>query len=219
MAKSVPTHQKLKSMQTRKRIYKAAVRLLEKYEYTYLTVRNICDEAGLSIGTFYHHFTSKDDLLSFYIADGYVSYAKLRDPGPIDDVCEAIMAKVDIYLSYYLETDFTFLCKYHTTDNKSIDTRNRHSEKQLAKTPFVKEIITLVAAAQSDGYITQAIPSGEIADDIITLTKGGVFEWCLSSGTLDLKRMTQRLVKCYLSTVITDRYREKYPSFCHSLFS
>ena len=29
----------------------------------------ICEEAGVSNGSFYHHFKTKDDLLSYYIED------------------------------------------------------------------------------------------------------------------------------------------------------
>ena len=31
--------------------------------------KNICEEAGVSNGSFYHHFKTKDDLLSYYIED------------------------------------------------------------------------------------------------------------------------------------------------------
>ena len=34
-----------------------------------LSIKNICEEAGVSNGSFYHHFKTKDDLLSYYIED------------------------------------------------------------------------------------------------------------------------------------------------------
>ncbi len=53
----------------RKKIFKAAKRILQKGGYEELSIKNICEEAGVSNGSFYHHFKTKDDLLSYYIED------------------------------------------------------------------------------------------------------------------------------------------------------
>lgn len=37
--------------------------------YEQLSIKNICEEAGVSNGSFYHHFKTKDDLLSYYIEE------------------------------------------------------------------------------------------------------------------------------------------------------
>lgn len=210
MKRNTLTNQQMKSQQTRESIYAAAVRLLEKYGYAYLTVRNICEEAELSIGTFYHHFTNKDDLLAVFISDGYLNYAKTRHHGAIEDVCEAIWINLDDYISYHLETDFDFVCKYHSTDNKTIDTRNKHSDKELARTPLVGKTIDLVARGQKAGHITRALPAGEIADDIITIAKGLIFDWCLTDAAMDLKKVARRLIKIYLAAIVTEQYRAEY---------
>ena len=34
-----------------------------------ISIKNICEEAGVSNGSFYHHFKTKDDLLSYYIEE------------------------------------------------------------------------------------------------------------------------------------------------------
>ena len=51
------------------KIFKAAKRILQKGGYEELSIKNICEEAGVSNGSFYHHFKTKDDLLSYYIED------------------------------------------------------------------------------------------------------------------------------------------------------
>ena len=40
----------------------------------YLTVRNICDEAGVSTGSFYNLFDSKDDLVFYYLQNVFTEY-------------------------------------------------------------------------------------------------------------------------------------------------
>ena len=55
--------QQQKSMETKARIFAAAKNILQKDGYEALSIKNICDEAGVSNGSFYHHFKTKDDLL------------------------------------------------------------------------------------------------------------------------------------------------------------
>ena len=57
--------QQIKSRETRAKIFQAAKRILQKQGYEQLSIKNICEEAGVSNGSFYHHFKTKDDLLSY----------------------------------------------------------------------------------------------------------------------------------------------------------
>ena len=63
------SRQQQKSKETKERIFRAAKRILQKNGYEELSIKNICEEAGVSNGSFYHHFKTKDDLLSYYIED------------------------------------------------------------------------------------------------------------------------------------------------------
>ena len=63
------SRQQQKSRETKEKIFKAAKRILQKGGYEELSIKNICEEAGVSNGSFYHHFKTKDDLLSYYIED------------------------------------------------------------------------------------------------------------------------------------------------------
>ena len=61
--------QQQKSKETKERIFRAAKHILQKKGYEELSIKNICEEAGVSNGSFYHHFKTKDDLLSYYIEE------------------------------------------------------------------------------------------------------------------------------------------------------
>lgn len=63
------SRQQQKSRETKEKIFNAAKRILQKGGYEELSIKNICEEAGVSNGSFYHHFKTKDDLLSYYIED------------------------------------------------------------------------------------------------------------------------------------------------------
>lgn len=61
--------QQQKSLETKNRIFSAAKSILQRKGYDALSIKNICEEAGVSNGSFYHHFKTKDDLLSYYIEE------------------------------------------------------------------------------------------------------------------------------------------------------
>ena len=67
------SRQQKKSKETKARIFHAAKTILQKQGYDQLSIKNICDEAGVSNGSFYHHFKTKDDLLSYYIKNSQAS--------------------------------------------------------------------------------------------------------------------------------------------------
>ena len=81
------TKQQQKSYETKERIFKAAKKILQKSGYENLSIKNICEEAGVSNGSFYHHFKTKDDLLSYYIEDQpALNPDFLEEPKSIQDV-------------------------------------------------------------------------------------------------------------------------------------
>ena len=61
----------------RERIIEASLKLFEQHGFHGVTVNQIVETAGISKGGFYHHFTSKDELL-FVIHDIFITYVLER---------------------------------------------------------------------------------------------------------------------------------------------
>ena len=53
-----------KYFNTATRMDKAFLELLEKKDFSYITVKEICEKAGVNRSTFYLHYETIDDLLS-----------------------------------------------------------------------------------------------------------------------------------------------------------
>ena len=76
---------------------KAFLQLLEKKDFAYITVKELCEAAGVNRSTFYLHYETMGDLLAEctqYLNDQFLSYmqhdsvsfvAKLRDR-PLDEL-------------------------------------------------------------------------------------------------------------------------------------
>jgi len=56
---------------------KALIALLEKKDFEYITIKEICEKAGVNRSTFYLHYENTSDLLkevTQYITDGFLGY-------------------------------------------------------------------------------------------------------------------------------------------------
>jgi AcrR family transcriptional regulator len=64
-----PTHQALKSAQTKARLIEATIRCLIKYGYAKTTTPKVAEEAGLSRGAMLHHFENGGQLMQATIIE------------------------------------------------------------------------------------------------------------------------------------------------------
>ena len=55
MAKK-PTRRQEKALETKNRIYTAAINLMDRKGFENITIIDISKEAGVSVGAFYHYF-------------------------------------------------------------------------------------------------------------------------------------------------------------------
>ena len=51
---------------TKDELSRTAIRLFREEGYRNVTVNKICEAAGVTKGSFYHHFDSKDDIILQY---------------------------------------------------------------------------------------------------------------------------------------------------------
>jgi AcrR family transcriptional regulator len=72
--KSITKRQE-QALETKERIYSAAIDLMHREGFENITIADISKKAGVSVGAFYHYFTSKNDILAeiFYEVDEYFS--------------------------------------------------------------------------------------------------------------------------------------------------
>ena len=64
------TNRQKQAMTTKRKLLYTAYELIREEGYPALTIRRLCEKSGVSTGAFYHHYSSKEDL----IAQGFASY-------------------------------------------------------------------------------------------------------------------------------------------------
>lgn len=191
------SRQQKKSKETKARIFHAAKTILQKQGYDQLSIKNICDEAGVSNGSFYHHFKTKDDLLSYYIEEQPSINPDLLDlPSSKEEARETIVYVYLNYVRYCRELGVEFMANYYTPKNQSLN--------PLIRTERPYPIITVHNYLQKciDARIITLNDSLEhITTDIRMIVIGNVFEWCLKNGDADFEGNMRRCLENYLNGV------------------
>lgn len=187
--------QQLKSRETKSKIFLAAKTILQKYGYDQLSIKNICEEAGVSNGSFYHHFKTKDDLLSYYIEEQPSINPDLLDlPANVSEAKNTIIYVYLNYVDYCMELGVEFMSNYYTPKNQSLN--------PLIRTERPYPIITV------QNYLQKCLDAGlfslnysleEITTDIRMIVIGNVFEWCLKNGETNFRENMQRSLEIYLN--------------------
>ncbi|MDY5845431.1 MAG: TetR/AcrR family transcriptional regulator [Bariatricus sp.] len=189
--------QQLKSKETKGKIFRAAKNILQKQGYEQLSIKNICEEAGVSNGSFYHHFKTKDDLLSYYIEEQPSINPDLLEPP--EDSEEVKIAIIHVYLNYAeycRELGVEFMANYYTPKNQALNPTIR------TERPY--PIITVehyLQRAIDVGIVSPKIPLVDICTDIRMLVIGNVFEWCLHNGDTDFEGNIRRSIGHYLDGI------------------
>ena len=186
--------QQLKSKETKAKIFRAAKHILQKQGYEQLSIKNICEEAGVSNGSFYHHFKTKDDLLSYYIEEQPSINPDLLDMPR--NAAEAKAAIIQVYLNYVhycQDLGVEFMSNYYTPKNQSLNPLIR-TERPY---PIVTVHNYLQKAIDAD-IIKPDLDLEDITTDIRMIVIGNVFEWCLKSGEADFEGNMRRTLRIYL---------------------
>ena len=135
--------QQQKSLETKNRIFSAAKSILQRKGYDALSIKNICEEAGVSNGSFYHHFKTKDDLLSYYIEEQpTIDPDCLELPENAAEAKRAIILVYLNYVSYCKELGVAFISNYYTP--KKPGSKSGHPHKAALSDRNSKRITWLV---------------------------------------------------------------------------
>ena len=188
------SRQQQKSRETKARIFNAAKQILQEQGYEALSIKNICEAAGVSNGSFYHHFKTKDDLLSYYIEEQpSINPDYLDLPGNAEEAKTAIIRVYLNYVHYCRELGVAFMSNYYTPKNQSLN--------PLTRTERPYPIVTVhdyLKRAMVAGVITLPLPLEDVTSDIRIIVIGNVFDWCLKNGEADFERNMERSLKVYL---------------------
>lgn len=166
---------KEQSKQTQRKIFDTFMLLIKKQGYSKITIRGICQQANISIGTFYLYFSSKDEILLdlYNRIDQKVTFTDtISHPSENPDadlICQDFIS----YFICMVETLEKELLKeiYRTTllsgNNKFIN----HD------TPLYQRISDHLSHADSNEHLTPKAQISDICNKIFMFVQSYIFQW------------------------------------------
>ena len=186
---------------TKEKIIAATVEMIRKHGADDITVRNVCEAAEVSIGTFYHHFRNKDDLLMYFVREeSFDTFALETPPERIADRIYELYMRL---LERYMELGDEFLKSFYTAGNRALSAYMGEEDGKFQSGTVMARCEREIQDAVRLGVLREETDAHLVSVDICTIVKGCVFEWCLSGGRMEIETSFRRILHAYLSGFLT----------------
>ncbi len=176
------TKRQKQAIATKLKILEIAFGLFKSKGYDSVKVQDICSAADISVGAFYHHFTSKLEIINTgyeqvdaLLLERYASKTHADYRQMISD----LMGEGGLLLE---ELGWPFVSEVYknliSLDNKYTLSENR---------PVYLELKHALKCGMDSGALEKTLSPDVLAATIMRLSRGAIFDWCLNKGTYKLK--------------------------------
>lgn len=193
---------------TKKKIFDTTMRLIHKKGYSKITIREICQNAQISVGTFYLYFSSKDDILLeiYHKIDQKLSFP----PASLDDDTDypaLICTYFSIYLTCMTETqEKELLCEIYRNALVS-----RNNQFLNANRPLYRAVLAALNAAAEDGSLCLSHTPPSVCQKLFLFVQSYIYQW-LTSNELTSSVLTETCIlelSFYLTLFFQEHFKPK----------
>lgn len=172
------TSRRAQAIQTKNKILKTAYDMMQEKGFENVTIEEISEKSGVSVGAFYYYFKSKNEILNiiFLKADEYVK-KNVESKHANENAVNSIICFFHYHAKYTSSNgvDFTKLL-YHNENKAFID-----QDRELFKILFAA-----IEKGQETGELITTITAERMTNYFLIAARGLVFDWCLHDGSYDL---------------------------------
>ena len=167
---------------TRETLYQAIIELAKEKEYDKITIRDICSKAEVSIGSFYHHFHSKEELAvqAYYRVDRLINedFCEMGEKYTSEESLHLILKS---YITYVSQEIGMLVRVYYKLimDETAVSAFN---PERL----YYQTLIQVLEMCGNDGVIEKRESYHELTEYCIRFIRGLIFDWSLQKGDYDL---------------------------------
>jgi AcrR family transcriptional regulator len=187
------TKRQQQAINTRRHIYKTAMRLFEEYNFDNVTIKQICHEANISVGAFYHYFEKKEDIL----VEQYRVIDRMFGDSIENLSSDSNLEKIVEFMNQYSQSA-------ETDGVKTVNEVYRVWLTLRQGFPYIEgEGVTgglkeLLRRAQENGEIPRDVDIEEMMWDILIMVRGTIYFWCQQNGNFPLVQRTEKLTRQFL---------------------
>lgn len=193
---------KKRSAETKEKILKSAEVLFKEQGFENTSVDSIVKKAGISKGSFYLHFNSKDEIVTHFInavinkididLDSIVNSTK--EDSSVTTTLLKILEKVSFNkveeLGYPLNKNAAMIQINKTLNNDLLMNYNK---------ALYRAVFKLITLGIERGEFKTTYSADAITSDFVTTIRGFIFEWIANYPDMDLNNCLQGHFRIYLA--------------------
>jgi AcrR family transcriptional regulator len=174
--------------------------MFRKKSYDQVTIGEICKKADISIGTFYHYFKSKEQIISEEYLKIDEFYIEQFNNIPRDiSALERLIMLNEIMGKRFAEMGVNYLrAVYYNEIGFKTKKRFMINEKR----PIYRILGELVRDAQEKGEIRNDMDCGTIVDILVKFSRGNIYDWVLRNGDFDFELRGAQVLTALLQGLI-----------------
>lgn len=188
-------------------IRQVALRLFSEHGYENITIRKICKDADISIGTFYNNYSNKQDiLLEIYIQ---IDDALKKVPSNLllpfkDEVLAYMEAKTDAVAKFHVAYGFppVFLALQQSASYSL----------RLEERDIYYHVLNATIKGQYKGDVRNDIDAQVITKKIMRYYLGVFLDWCVHDCSYDIVKMVNDEFRLFLDVFMTNPEMATEPS-------
>ena len=179
---------KVKQKQSRRRIelLEAAIPLISQRPFEEISVAEICRALGISVGSFYHYFRKKDDLL--------VGLLWIIDEDLAENTFPLLKRENEIENLKLFAHGWAVHVESHGIERSRLISSINPDSAELSEKdrPAIRMLRALIAAGQSRGQITADFDADTLTGLFLTTLRGITLDWSRRAGSYALTERMDR---------------------------
>lgn len=189
-----------KNIRRREEIVDKVISLLSRLNFREATVRNICSEADISVGTFYHYFTEKSDLMAEVLGriDCYLNEQvkpRLTRADEMENLAEFMKG-----FAHYTDSVGSVSGGVISSGDIPLPDTPDEIRKEHAR-PLYAIPREILARAREKGQVPADLDPDETADLLIISLRGHALEWSRRNRCYDIAEKIESFIRLFSNLV------------------
>lgn len=178
------TQRKMQALEMRSRIQSTALDLFDREGFENVSVEEIAQAAGCSVGNIYHYFKSKDELAIQVTDHVDAAYAEL-EPLYLSDTTRSAREKLLDFIGRSLTISVSDPVVY-----KSFIHALKYPEQGVLRLGdhrvYYRLLNELVDLCKQEGSIAPIHDTKMVVEQLVTIHRGMIFEWRIYENNFDV---------------------------------
>lgn len=164
---------------TKKKIFDTTLLLIHRKGYSKITIREICQNAQISVGTFYIYFSSKDDILLeiYNRIDQKTVFPDLISEADAGVYARLICEDFTLYLQCMVETQEKELLR-EIYRNALVSGENYFLNPER---PLYQAVLSILDTAEKKGYLCPDFSASVLCEKLFLFVQSYVYQWLINS--------------------------------------